>query len=142
MKDDEVYEGITAEKAGRTVPSAKRSEGGAMRKETGKCTISSGDRSQQRMSYGCLFCITGKEKGVAERIQTSCPDVRATTMRQLKYRTCKKAKTREEEILFPGYVFFEAPSDMKPSIEFPTQNVIRILLLDREMKCSPCQVQF
>lgn len=133
MKDDEVYEGITAEKAGRTVPSAKRSEGGAMRKETGKCTISSGDRSQQRMSYGCLFCITGKEKGVAERIQTSCPDVRATTMRQLKYRTCKKAKTREEEILFPGYVFFEAPSDMKPSIEFPTQNVIRILLLDREI---------
>lgn len=104
-----------------------------MRKETGKCTISSGDRSQQRMSYGCLFCITGKEKGVAERIQTSCPDVRATTMRQLKYRTCKKAKTREEEILFPGYVFFEAPSDMKPSIEFPTQNVIRILLLDREI---------
>lgn len=130
-EDDEVYEGATAEEAGCTAPSAKRSEGGVMREETGKCPMSSGNEPQQGMSYGCLFCITGKEESVAERIQTNCPEVRATTMRQLKYRTCKKVKTREEEILFPGYVFFEAPSDMKPSIEFPMQNIIRILLLER-----------
>ena len=51
-------------------------------------------------------------------------------MRQLKYRTCKKVKTREEAILLPSYVFFEAPSSMEPSIEFPKQNVIRVLSLD------------
>ena len=101
-----------------------------MHGETGKCATSSGNESQQGMSYGCLFCMTGKEQSVVERIQTSCPDVRATTMRQLKYRTCKKVKTQEEEIMFPGYVFFEAPSSMKPSIEFPTQNVIRVLSMD------------
>ena len=43
-------------------------------------------------AYGCLFCITGKEENVVEQIQTVCPDVRATTMRQLKYRTSKKVK--------------------------------------------------
>ena len=84
----------------------------------------------QDMSYGCLFCMTGKEQSVAEQIQTTCPNVHATTMRQLKYRTCKKVKTREEAILLPSYVFFEAPSLMEPSIEFPTQNVIRILSMD------------
>ena len=89
------------------------------------------DTQPEDMSYGCLFCMTGKEQSVAEQIQTVCPNVRATTMRQLKHRTRKKVKTREEAILLPSYVFFEAPSSMEPSVEFPTQNVIRILFLDR-----------
>lgn len=80
--------------------------------------------------YGCLFCITGKEQNVVEQIQTVCPDVRATTMRQLKYRTSKKVKTREEALLLPSYIFFEAPSQTKPFIDFPKQNVIRILSTD------------
>lgn len=81
-------------------------------------------------AYGCLFCITGKEQNVVEQIQTVCPDVRATTMRQLKYRTSKKVKTREEALLLPSYFFFEAPSQTKPFIDFPKQNVIRILSTD------------
>ena len=89
-----------------------------------------GDDQSQDLAYGCLFCKTGKEQSVAEQIQVTCPNVRATTMRQLKYRTCKKVKTQEEAILLPSYVFFEAPSSMEPSIEFPTQNVIRILAMD------------
>ena len=79
-------------------------------------------------AYGCLFCITGKEQNVVEQIQTVCPDVRATTMRQLKYRTCKKVKTREEALLLPSYIFFEAPSQMKPFIDFPKQNVFAFCL--------------
>ena len=103
-----------------------------MREELGKrCLSSCADEKSQDVSYGCLFCMTGKEQSVAEQIQTACPNVRATTMRQLKHRTCKKVKTREEAILLPSYVFFEAPSSMEPSVEFPTQNVIRILFLDK-----------
>lgn len=130
-EDDEAYEGETAERAGRTVLPAERSEGEAMHKETGKDGLPPcNDENSQGKSYGCLFCKTGKEQNVAEQIQTTCPNVRATVMRQLKYRTYKKVKTREEAILLPSYVFFEAPSSMEPSIEFPMQNVIRILAMD------------
>lgn len=102
-----------------------------MHADTGKdCLPSCNDENSQDKSYGCLFCKTGKEQSVADQIQTACPNVHAMTMRQLKYRTCKKVKTQEEAILFPSYVFFEAPSSMEPSIEFPTQNVIRILSMD------------
>ena len=110
---------------------SERSEGEAVRENTEMQSEVSGDNEQpQEMAYGCLFCITGKEQSVAEQIQTSCPGVRATTMRQLKYRTCKKVKTREEVILLPSYVFFEAPSSMEPSAEFPPRNIIRVLSMD------------
>ena len=102
-----------------------------MHKETGKDGLPPcNDENSQGKSYGCLFCKTGKEQNVAEQIQTTCPNVRATVMRQLKYRTYKKIKTREEAILLPSYVFFEAPSSMEPSIELPMQNVIRVLSMD------------
>jgi len=129
-EDDESYEGATAEKAGRMMLSAERSEGEAMLEPMEKRPSACGDDQSQDLAYGCLFCKTGKEQSVAEQIQATCPNVRATTMRQLKYRTCKKVKTQEEAILLPSYVFFEAPSSMEPSIEFPTQNVIRILAMD------------
>lgn len=129
-EDDEAYEGATAEKAGRAALPAERSEGEAMHEHTEICSPACGDEQSQNLAYGCLFCKTGKEQSVAEQIQTTCPNVRATTMRQLKYRTCKKVKTQEEAILLPSYVFFEAPSSMEPSIEFPRQNVIRILAMD------------
>lgn len=129
-EDDEAYEGATAEKAGCTVLAAERSEGEAMHEHTEICSSACDDEQSQDKSYGCLFCKTGKEQSVAEQIQATCPNVRATTMRQLKYRTCKKVKTQEEAILLPSYVFFEAPSSMEPSIEFPTQNVIRVLSMD------------
>lgn len=89
-----------------------------------------GDKGDRAKAYGCLFCITGKEQNVVEQIQTVCSDVRATTMRQMKYKTCRKVKTREEAILLPSYVFFEAPANMEPTAEFPKQNVIRILSTD------------
>ncbi len=129
-EDEESYEGATAEKAGRMMLSAERSEGEAMLEPMEKRPSACGDDQSQDLAYGCLFCITGKEQGVAEQIQATCPNVRATTMRQMKYRTCKKVKTREEAILLPSYVFFEAPSSMEPSIEFPMQNVIRVLSMD------------
>lgn len=129
-EDDESYEGATAEKAGRMMLSAERSEGEAMLEPMEKRPSACGDDQSQDLAYGCLFCKTGKEQSVAEQIQVTCPNVRATTMRQMKYRTCKKVKTREEAILLLSYVFFEAPSSMEPSIEFPMQNVIRVLSMD------------
>lgn len=39
---------------------------------------------EENIAYGCLFCMTGKEQSVAERVQTVCPDVRAITMRKIR----------------------------------------------------------
>ena len=65
------------------------------------------DGQPQEMAYGCVFCMTGKEQSVPEQIQTRCPNVRATAMRQLKYQTCRKVKTRAEAVLLPSYVFLK-----------------------------------
>ena len=133
-EDDEAYEGASCRESRMYVVRAGRSEGEAMREDELAGHIpETEDEQPQEMSFGCLFCITGKEQSIVDQIQTSCPDVRATAMRQLKYRTCKKVKTQEEAILLPSYVFFEAPSTMEPSVEFPRQNIIRILSTDDGM---------
>ena len=94
-------------------------------------TWTADEKSQQEgMSYGCVFCLTGKEQTVADMIHLSCRDVQALTMRKARYRTCNKVKTKEEVIVLPSYVFFKAPSDAEPLAKFPRQNVIRILTTD------------
>lgn len=88
------------------------------------------DGQQENAAYGCAFCVTGKEQLVTNRIQSACPDVRAVTMRRLKYRTRSGEKFREEAIVLPSYIFFKAPSYAEPLIQFPRQNLIRVLTLD------------
>ena len=85
---------------------------------------------QENTAYGCAFCVTGKEQLVADRIQSACSEVHAVTMRQMKYRTQKGVKFREEAIVLPSYVFFKAPSYAEPVLQFPRQNLIRVLTLD------------
>lgn len=96
----------------------------------------------ENIAYGCLFCMTGKEQSVAERIQTSCPDVQAITMRKIRYRTCKKVKRTEEAIVLPSYVFFRAPSYSEPALDFPKENVIRILTTDDNWRLNGTDEQF
>ena len=93
-------------------------------------------------AYGCLFCITGKEQNVAERVQAACPDVRAITMRKVKYRVCKKVRRTEEEIALPGYVFFQAPSYIEPVLVFPRQDVIRTLSMEGDWRLRCADEQF
>lgn len=92
------------------------------------------ETEQEDVAYGCVFCITGKEQFVANQIEKACPAVRAVTLRQMKYKTNKGVKTREEDIVLPSYVFFKAPSDAEPVLEFPRQNLIRILTNDNIWK--------
>ena len=56
------------------------------------------ETQEKSLAYGCLFCKTGKEQSVINRIHISCPEVRAITMRKIKYRTCKKIKRTEEPL--------------------------------------------
>ena len=78
-------------------------------------------------AYGCIFCITGKEAAVADRIQKTCSDVRAIVARQHKIKSVQGKKHIEEIALFPGYVFFNASTDLEVASLFPKENTFAIL---------------
>lgn len=78
-------------------------------------------------AYGCLFCTTGKERYVAQRVEQVCPVVRAVPAVLEKHKSVQGQKFRVEAILLPGYVFFEAPSAMVPGACLPREHVIRVL---------------
>lgn len=81
-------------------------------------------------SCGCLFCMTGKERLVVERIHKLYPEIHAIVARKEKYQTCAGQKSRVEAVLLPSYVFFEAASDADPSALAEVEDVIRILSMD------------
>lgn len=76
---------------------------------------------------GCIFVVTGKEQAVADQLHRMHSEVRAVVARQEKHRSEHGVKSRVESVLFPGYVFFEAPEELQPYVSFPRENVIRVL---------------
>lgn len=82
---------------------------------------------EREKAYGCLFCITGREKAVAERIERVCPHIRATPAFQEKHKSKDGRKSRIKTVMLPGYVFFEAPDDIEAAGSLPMTDVIRIL---------------
>ena len=62
-------------------------------------------------AYGCVFCVTGKELTVAQHIERVCEDTRAIVARRLRTKTIEGKPKNVEEILYPGYTFFESPVD-------------------------------
>lgn len=87
-------------------------------------------RKSDTEAYGCLFCRTGEERAVADRIQRALPQVTAITARQEKHKSVQGKKTKVETIMFPGYVFFKAPAEMEPVSCFPREGILRILTVD------------
>ena len=65
----------------------------------------------KQMAYGCIFCLTGKEASVAEKIKLNFPDICALALRQKKRKTKTGRTTVENVVLFPGYVFFKTDED-------------------------------
>ena len=86
--------------------------------------------------YGCIFCITGREFAVAQRLERAIPGLKAISPVKLRYRRMAGAAQEERVILFPGYVFFEVRSDADIEIRniYKDQDVIKILYVDEENK--------
>lgn len=80
-----------------------------------------------KWSYGCVFCVTGKEAFTAQRIEQTCGDVRTVVARQLKIKSDHGKKRTEEVILFPGYVFFHTPAGSEIISMFPKDNIYTVL---------------
>lgn len=79
-------------------------------------------------SYGCAFCVTGKEETVARNIETTCPGIHATPVRQIKRKTVGGRTSLIMQIAFPGYVFFEAESIGESILYLPRENLKALLM--------------
>ena len=66
-EDDEAYEGASCRESRMYVVRAGRSEGEAMREDelAGHIPETEDEQPQER-SFGCLFCITGKEQSIVD----------------------------------------------------------------------------
>ena len=78
-------------------------------------------------SYGCVFCITGKERLVANGIELFSRSARARAVCQTMRRTSSGVTTLHDEVVIPGYVFFEAPGNAELHDLIPGDDMISVL---------------
>lgn len=92
--------------------------------------------TQNDKEYGCIFCVTGREFAVAQRIEKAIPGLKAISPVKLRYRRMDGVAHEEKVILFPGYVFFEVQSGSNVEIRtiYNDQDVLKVLYVDDEKK--------
>jgi transcriptional antiterminator NusG len=78
--------------------------------------------------YGCAFCVTGKEETVAQSIEESCADIRATPVRQIKRKTTCGRTSLIAQVAFPGYVFLEVEPCGEAIFQLPRENLKALLM--------------
>lgn len=82
-------------------------------------------------AYGCLYCRSNMERTVIERMEKWLPNVRGIVACKEKHKKVNGQKERVTDIFLPGYVFFEAPSEMISHTfyrqPFVSKAVIRVL---------------
>ena len=67
-------------------------------------TLADGD-----LAYGCIFCRTGKEAVIADKLMGKFSSLRALVPQKVLYVRENKRLIEKVSILFPGYIFVEAP---------------------------------
>jgi len=84
--------------------------------------------SNHPVSYGCIFCLSGREDLVISNIRHTCENVRAMSLKIQKHMTKQGKKYSVFSPALPGYVFFEAPSrEISLCERFPKDGLVRIL---------------
>ena len=64
-------------------------------------------------TYGCLFCRTGTERHVAQRLTQFEGVQNAFAVVQMKHCSHEGVKSMVETVMMPGYVFFYAKPDLE-----------------------------
>lgn len=105
-------------------------------KETPQAEEAEQEIAQDDKEYGCIFCFTGREFAVAQRLKKAIPGLKAISPVKLRYRRMEGVAHEERVILFPGYVFFEVPSgsDVEIRTIYNDQDVLKVLYVDDEKK--------
>ena len=84
------------------------------------------DLQPEQEYYGCIFCLTTREKAVAQMLERQYAGLQATVVSQIKHKSERGRKYTVEHTLLPGYVFFRSQAEL--SIDpLRIQNVIRLL---------------
>lgn len=78
-------------------------------------------------SFGCAFCVTGKESFVAKAIEDFCQGAEARVVRQEKRFSCKGQVTIRDEVVIKGYVFFRVPAILDIKEIIPPNDFIKPL---------------
>lgn len=86
------------------------------------------------IEYGIVFCITGKELTVAQRLERNIHGLRALSPVKLRYRRMGGIAQEEKVVLFPGYVFIKLTNDADMKDIQQDQDVLRLLYTNLEEK--------
>lgn len=77
--------------------------------------------------YGCIFCKTGYELDTVAELSKSIEAARFIAPLKTIRRRTKTGMSKEMEILFPGYIFFQTPGDVSTILIKQNKNVLRLL---------------
>jgi len=69
------------------------------------------EHKENKRAYGCVFCLTGREEAAKEHIERVSTNARAIIAKKVEQRKKNEAGDPPTEIMYPGYVFFEAPTN-------------------------------
>lgn len=89
---------------------------------------------KKTVEYGIVFCVTGKELGVAQRLEKKITGLNAISPVKLRYRRMGGVAHKEEAILFPGYVFIRATRYVKSMDILQDRDVLKLLYTESEGK--------
>jgi len=73
------------------------------------------ESKEEMLSYGCIFCLTGKESQVAKDIQNNYQGIRVRSVCQTKRYTCRGETELKDDIVLKGYIFIEVTGDFNIS---------------------------
>ena len=78
-------------------------------------------------SYGCLFVKSGDEQAVAIMLEKQFAGIEAHAITQIKHQSKNGIRSHSSVIMVPGYVIFQAQSDLQVSRLLSVASAYRIL---------------
>lgn len=83
---------------------------------------------ENEIAYGCLFCKSGQEKRLAVKLAERWPEVEFIAPEKKRIRRKGDCAIEETVVLFPGYIFIKAASDLAVFVFLNMENVYRVLM--------------
>lgn len=80
-----------------------------------------------KYAYGCLFCKSGMEKHLAQKLAIRCPQAEFIIPEKTRIRRKSHEAIEETVILFPGYIFMRTSADFDAYEALNIANVYRVL---------------
>lgn len=110
---------------GRLSPARRRHSSSDLKPEGVFMERNAGDARELRR--GCLFCRSGRETEVIQRLELLLPDVRWISPAKTRYRRTGGEAREERVTLLPGYIFFQTAEELPVRLIRRPDNVYKVL---------------